>query len=145
MEELDSADCDLGTVVWEDMDCPVLIVDNSLCNSSQAMSNYGDVASMGDFADEDFIDTGFDSDMGSGAEFEWNTRHDTCAWESWSAYKNSPTDSARALPAVSLKDVAYYIIGMIVNVRKGTSVIAELTLRAVETDMQKETDIRCVY
>ena len=70
LEELDSGDCDLGTDVWEDMDCPMLIagsfVDNSLCISSQAMSNYGDVASMGEFADEDFIDTGFDSDMGSG-------------------------------------------------------------------------------
>ena len=109
---IDSADCDLGMDVWEDMDCPVLIagsfVDNSLCNSSQAMSNYRDVASMGDFADEDFIDTGFDSDMGSGAEFEWNTRNDACAWESWSAYENFPPDSARALPAVSVNDVVYY-------------------------------------
>ena len=107
LEQLDSADYDLGTVVWEDMDCPVLIagsfVDNSLCNSSQAMSNYRDVASMGDFADEDFIDTGFDSDMGSGAEFDSHA----CAWESWSAYENSPPDSARALPAVSVKDVVY--------------------------------------
>ena len=68
LEELDSANCDLETDVWEDMDCLVLsagsFVDNSLCISSQAMSNYRDVASMGDFADEDFIDTGFDSDMG---------------------------------------------------------------------------------
>ena len=64
--------------VWEDMVCPVLIsgscVDNSLCLSSQTMSSYRDVAYMGDFADEDFIDTGFDSDMGSEAEFEWNAR-----------------------------------------------------------------------
>ena len=64
------------------------------------MSNYRDVASMSDFADEDFIDTG--------AEFEWNTRHDACTWESWSTYENSPPDSARALPAVSVKDVVYY-------------------------------------
>ena len=67
-----------------------------------------DVASMGDFADEDFIDTGLDSDMGSGAEFGWNTRNDACAWESWSASENVPPDSARALPAVSLKDVVHY-------------------------------------
>ena len=63
---------------------------------------------MGDFADEDFIDTGFDSDMGSGAEFEWNTRNDACAWESWSASENFPPDSSRALPAGSVKDVVYY-------------------------------------
>ena len=96
LDELDSADCDLGTDVWEDMDCPVLIagsfVDNSICISSQVMSNYRDVASMGDFADEDFIDTGFDSDMGSGAEFGWNTRNDACAWESWSASETFPLD-----------------------------------------------------
>ena len=57
-------------------------MDNSLCISSQAMSNCGDVASMGDFADEDFIDTGVDLDMGSGPEFGWNTWDDACAWES---------------------------------------------------------------
>ena len=112
LEELDNGDCDLGTDVWEDMDCPVLIagsrVDNSLCISSQAMSNYRDVASMGDFADEDFIDTGFDSDMDSGADFGWNTRNDAYAWESWSASENFPQDSARALQAVSVKDVVYY-------------------------------------
>ena len=38
----------------------------------------------------------------------------------------------------------YCTIGMIVNVRKGTSVIPELTLCAVETDMQIATDIGCV-
>ena len=89
--------------MWEDMDCPVLIfdlcVDNSLCLSSQAMSSYSDVAYMGDFVDEDFIDTGFDSDMGSEAEFEW---------ESWSASEKFPPDSARALPAESVRDVVYY-------------------------------------
>ena len=40
--------------------------------------------------------TGFDSDMGSEAEFEWNTRNDAHAWESWSASENFPPDSARA-------------------------------------------------
>ena len=110
LEELDSGDCDLGTDVWEDIDCSVLIAgsraDNSLCVSSQAISNYRDVASMGDFSDEDFIDTDFDSDMGSGAEFGWNTRNDACAWESWSTSENFPPDSARALPSV--KDVVDY-------------------------------------
>ena len=86
LEELDSMDCDIEMDVWEDMDCPVLIsdpcVDNSLCLSSQAMSSYSNVAYMGDFADEDFIDTGFDSDMGSEAAFEWNTWNDAHTWES---------------------------------------------------------------
>ena len=112
LEELDSGDCDLWTDVWDDIDCPVLIaglfVDNGLCISSQIVSSYGDVASIGDFVDEDFIDTGFDSDMGSGAEFRWNTRDDACTSESWSAFENFPPDSARALPAVSVKDVVYY-------------------------------------
>ena len=109
---MDSTDFDIEMDVWEDMDCPVLIsdpcVDNSLCLSSQAMSSYSDVAYMSDFADEDFIDTGFDSDMGSEEEFEWNTRNDAHAWESWSASENFPPDSARALPAESVKDVVYY-------------------------------------
>ena len=73
MEESDIEDCDLWTDLWEDKDCPVFIagsiVDNSLCISSPAMSSYEDVDSMGDFHDEDFSDTGCDSDMGSGAEF----------------------------------------------------------------------------
>ena len=72
------------------------------------MSSYRDVAYMGDFANEDFIDTGFDSDMGTEAEFEWNTWNDAYAWESWSASENFPPDSARALPAESVKDVVYY-------------------------------------
>ena len=97
--ELDSTDCELETVVWEDMDCPVLIygsfVDNSLCLASQAMSSNRDVAHMGDFADEDFNDTGFDSDMGSVVEFQWNTRNDAYAWES----QKFPPDSVRAFPA----------------------------------------------
>ena len=94
------------------MDCPVLIAgssaDNKLCISSQTMSSYEDVACMGDFVDEDFIDGGFDSDMGSGAEFSWTTRDDACEWESWSASENFLPDSDRALPAVSVKDVVYY-------------------------------------
>ena len=73
------------------------------------MSSYEDVASMGDFDDEDFSDTtGFDSDMGSWAEFGWNTRNDACAWESWSASGDFPPDSAIALPAVLVKDVVCY-------------------------------------
>ena len=36
-----------------------------LCNSSYTMSSYEDVAYMGDFVDEDFMDTGFDSDISS--------------------------------------------------------------------------------
>ena len=84
------------------------IVDNSLCISSQAMSIYEDVASMGDFDDEDFSDTGYDSDMGSRAEFGWKTWNDACPWESWSTSEDFPPDSARALPAVFVKDVVYY-------------------------------------
>ena len=72
-----------------------------LCNSSYTMSSYEDVAYMGDFVDEDFMDTGFDSDIGSEAEFRWTTLDDACAWESWRASGNSPPDSAGALPAVS--------------------------------------------
>ena len=82
LEESDIEDCDLWTDLWEDKDCPVFIagsiVDNSLCISSQAMSSYEDVASMGDSMgdfDFDFSDTGCDSDMGSGAEFGWQTRN----------------------------------------------------------------------
>ena len=84
-------------------------MDNSLCISNQAMSSYEDVASMGDFDYEDFSDTtGFDSDMGCGVEFGWNTWNDACAWESWSASGDFPPDSAIALPAVLVKDVVYY-------------------------------------
>ena len=53
-----------------------------LCNSSYTMSSYEEVAYMGDFVDEDIMDTGFDSDIGSEAEFRWTTRDDACAWES---------------------------------------------------------------
>ena len=113
LEETDIEDCDLWTDLWEDKDCPVFIagsiVDNSLCISSQEMSSYVDVASMGDFDDEDFIDaTGFDSDMGSGAEFGWNTWNDACTWESWNASGDFPPDSTIALPAVLVKDVVCY-------------------------------------
>ena len=104
LEELDSADCDIEMDVWEDMEYPVLIsdscVDNGLCLSSQTMSSYKDVAYMGHFPDEDFIDTGFDSDMGSEAEFEWKTQNDVYAGESWSASENFLPDSG--------KDLVYY-------------------------------------
>ena len=79
-----------------------------LCNSSYTMSSYEDVAYMGDFVDKDFMDTGFDSDIGSEAEVRWITRDDACAWESWRASGISLLDSAGALPAVSVKDVVYY-------------------------------------
>ena len=54
------------------------------------------------------MDTGFDSDIGSEAEFRWTMRDDACAWESWRASGNSLPDSAGALLAVSVKDVVYY-------------------------------------
>ena len=99
----------MDTAELEDNDCPVFIagsiVDDSLCISSQAMSSYEDVASMGDFDDEVFSDTGCDTDMGSRAEFGWQTQNDTCAWESWSTSQDFPPDSARALPVVFVKDV----------------------------------------
>ena len=70
LEELDSGDCDRWTDVWNDTERPVLIAgsstDDKLCISSYTMSSYEDVAYMGDFGDEDFMDTGFDSDIGSG-------------------------------------------------------------------------------
>ena len=44
------------------------VTDEILCNSSYTLSIYEDVAYMGDFVDKDFVDTGFDSDTGSGAE-----------------------------------------------------------------------------
>ena len=78
-----------------------------LCNSSYTMSSYDNDTYLGDFVDEDFMDTGSDSDIGSEAEFRWTTRDDACAWESWRASGNSPPDSAGALPAVSVKDVVY--------------------------------------
>ena len=105
LEESDIEDCDLWTDLWEDKDCPV--VDNGLCISSQEMSSYEDVASMADFDYADFSDaTSFGSDMGSGAEFGWNTWNDACAWESWNASGDFPPDSAVALPAGLVKDGA---------------------------------------
>ena len=64
--ELDDTDCQLETDVWDDMDCPVWIsglrmVDSS-SQASQALSSNRDVGCMGDFVDEDFNDTGFDSE-----------------------------------------------------------------------------------
>ena len=79
-----------------------------LCNSSYTMSSYEDLAYMGDFVDEDFMDTGFDSDIGSEAEFRWTTRDDACTWESWRASGISPPDSTGALPAMSVKDIVYH-------------------------------------
>ena len=112
LEESDIEDCGLWTDLWEDKDCPVFIagsiVDGFLCSSSQEMSSYVDVASMGDFDSEDFNDaTGFDLDVGSGAEMEW-TWDDACAWESRNASGDFPPDSDIALPAVLVKDVVCY-------------------------------------
>ena len=90
------------------MDCPVWIsglrmVDSS-SQASQALSSNRDVACMGDFVYEDINDTGFDSDVGSRMEFEWNTRNDAYTWES----KKSPPDSVTAFPARSAKEVVCY-------------------------------------
>ena len=75
--ELDDTDCQLETDVWDDMDCPVWISGSRMVDSSsqasQVLSSNRDVACMDDFVDEDFNDTGFDSDVGSRMEFEWNT------------------------------------------------------------------------
>ena len=106
--ELDDMDCQLETDVWDDMDCPVWIsglrmVDSS-SHASQALSSNRDVACMGDFVDEDFNDTGFNSDVDSRMEFEWNTRNDTYTWES----EKSPPDSVTAFPAKSAKGMVCY-------------------------------------
>ena len=78
-----------------------------LCNSSYNMSSYEDVAYMGDFVDEDFMETGFDSDIGSEAQFRWTTRDDACTWESWRVSGNSPPDSAGAqLARVNVPDLS---------------------------------------
>ena len=62
--DLDYTDCQLETEVWDNMYCPVWITGSRMVDSasqaSQALSNNGDVACMGDFSDEDFNDTGFD-------------------------------------------------------------------------------------
>ena len=105
LEGFDIEDCGLWTDLWEEEDCPVFIagsiVDDSLCISSKEMSSYVDVASMGDFKDA----TSFDSDVGSGAELEWNTWDDACAWESHNASGDFSPDSAISLLAVLVKDV----------------------------------------
>ena len=71
--DLDDTDCQLETDVWDDMYCPVWISDSSMVNSvgqtEQLLLNKGEVACMIDFDDEDFNDTGFDSDTGSGMEY----------------------------------------------------------------------------
>ena len=108
MAELDDTDCQLETDVWDDMYCPVWI--SGLCmvvsssQGSQALSSNRDVACMGDFVDEDFNDTGFDSDVGSRMEFEWNTQNDAYAWES----EKFPPDSVTAFPVRSAKEVVCY-------------------------------------
>ena len=106
--ELDDADCQLETDVWDDMDCPVWISGSRMVDSStqasQALSSNRDVACMGDFVDEDFNDTGFDSDVGSGMEFEWNTQNDAYTWES----VKFPPDSITTFPARSVKEVVCY-------------------------------------
>ena len=83
---LDDTDCQLETDAWDDMYCPVWISDSSMVNSAgqaeQLLLNKGEVACMSDFDDDDFNDTGFDSDAGSGMEFKWNTREDAYTWES---------------------------------------------------------------
>ena len=81
------------------------------------------------FDSEDFNDAiGFDSDVGSGAELEWNTWDDACAWESRNASGDFPPDSAIALPTL-------YVAGKIVDFRSGTSVILELTLIDIDIDI----------
>ena len=101
-------DGQLESDVWDDMDRPVWIygsrmVDN-LSQASQALSSNRDVACMGDFVDEDFNDTGFDSDVDSRMEFEWNTWNDAYTGES----EISPPDSVTAFPARSAKEVLCY-------------------------------------
>ena len=99
MAELDDTDCQLETDVWIYMDCPVWISGSRMVDSSsqasQELSSNRDVACMGDFVDEEFNDTGFDSDVGSGMEFEWNTRNDAYVWES----VKFPPDSVTDFPA----------------------------------------------
>ena len=94
--------------VWDDMDRPVWIYDlcmvDNLSQASQALSSNRDVACMGDFVDEDFNDTGFDSDLDSRMEFEWNTWNDAYTGES----EISLPDSVTAFPARSAKEVLCY-------------------------------------
>ena len=90
--ELSDMDGWLDSDVW---DRPVWrygshTVDN-LSQASQTLSNNRDVACMGDFVDEDFNDNGFNSDVDSRMEFEWNGWDDTYTGES----EISPPDSLR--------------------------------------------------
>ena len=106
--DLDDTDCQLETDVWDDMCCPVWIPGSSMMDSAgqatQLLPNKGEVACMSDFDDEDFNDTGFDLDVGSGMEFEWNTRDDTYTWES----ENSLPDPDTDFPAEPAKEVVCY-------------------------------------
>ena len=106
--ELHDMDGQLESDAWEDMDRPVWIYGSrmvdSLSQASQALSSNRDVACMGDFVDEDFNDTGFDSDVDSRMEFEWNTWNDAYTGES----EISPPDSVTAFPARSAKEVLCY-------------------------------------
>ena len=57
-------------------------MDNSLCMSEQDSLSYVDVASIGNFDNEDTDDDiGFKSDEGSLAELKWNTWDEACALE----------------------------------------------------------------
>ena len=93
MAELHDMDGQLESDVCDDLNRPVWIygsrmVDN-LSQASQALSSNRDVACMGDFIDEDFNETGFDSDVDSRMEFEWNGWDDAYTGES----EISPPDS----------------------------------------------------
>ena len=106
--ELHDTDGQLESDVCDDMDRPVWIygsrmVDN-LSQASQALSSNRDVACMGDFVDEDFNDTGFDSGADSRMAFEWNGWDDACTGES----EISPPDSVTVFPASSAKEVLCY-------------------------------------
>ena len=106
--ELHDTDDQLESDVCDDMDRPVWIygscmVDN-LSQASQALSSNRDVACMGDFVDEDFNDTGFESDVDSRMEFEWNGWDDAYTGES----EIFPPDSVMAFPARSAKEVLCY-------------------------------------
>ena len=57
-------------------------VDSSLCILERDDLRYADVASVVDFDSEDSdVDFWFNSDEGSVAELEWNTRDEACALE----------------------------------------------------------------
>ena len=106
--ELSDTDGRLDSDVWDDMDHPVWrygsrTVDN-LSQASQTLSNNRDVACMGDFVDEDFNDNGFNSEVDSRMEFEWNGWDDAYTGES----KISPPDSLRVFSARSVKEVLCY-------------------------------------